>query len=267
MQLDDEQKEPTKLSSKTLAHPLQELDAESGRYEELKERFVWVDDFANALLKSQEEERRRLCYDIHDGVAQTLVPVLHYLQIIETLPDSRLGEAHALTIKARLQLQKALVQIRAIIDDIKIAELSNMSLTDSLRLELESLQQELGWRVDFDSVDPDLPIEQLEILFRIIKEGLNNIRWHAHTRQVSLKLAYQQDGTFTVLLKDSGVGFNLDDAVGQFRKGRIGLSAMQKRAQDLGATLKIISVKGIGTSLFLTLPVAAKEGSADDNGS
>jgi signal transduction histidine kinase len=266
MQPDKEQKEPAKLSSKTLAHPLQELDTESGRYKELKERFEWVDGLANVLLKKQEEERRRICYDIHDGVAQTLVPMLHYLQIIENLPDNRLDEAHALTIKARLQLQKALVQIRAILENFHISELNNMSLTDSLRAELASLQQELGWKVDFESVDPDLPVEQLEIIYKIIKEGLNNIRWHACSKQVSLKLANQPDGTFSVLLKDDGVGFDLDEATGQHRKGRLGLSAMQKRAQDLGATLKIISVKGMGTSLFLTLVIPSREVSANDNG-
>jgi len=229
------------------------LDTEIKHNQELEKRFHWIDRFANGLLKKQEEERHQLCYDIHDGVAQNLVPVLHYLQLIETLPDNRLSEVRALTVKARLSLQKALIQVRAVINDLRVAELGGLSLTEAIQAELEHLQEEQNWQIEAELAEPDLPPEHLELIFRIIREGLNNIRWHAHTKKIALNLTNQPDGSFSVLLQDWGVGFDPAKLPGPSNKGGIGLIAMQKRAQDLDATLEINSTEGYGTTLLLTL--------------
>jgi len=246
-----EQIPTTDSSLDTVDQLHQKLEILIRRNQELEEGFQWIDRFANELLKKQEEDRHRLCYDIHDGIAQNLVPVMHYLQLVETMPDSRLGEVRKLTAKARLSLQKALSQVRAVINNLRIVELDSLSLTDALQAELSFLQEEQHWQVEFESVDPDLSKEHLELVFRIIKEGLNNIRWHAHTKKIALKLAYQEDGSFIVLLQDWGVGFNPCKTPGPNTKGGIGLIAIQKRAQELGATIEINSTEGQGTQLIL----------------
>lgn len=237
-----------------VAHLMAELLDEARLRREAEKRYLEADKLARQLMKSQEEERHRVCYDIHDGVAQTLVPALHYLQVLETLPASRQDEAATLILKARLALQQALSEVRAVIEDLRVDDLGNLSLTAALRLELERYQEEQGWEVEFVADEPDLGSEEQALVFRIIKEGLNNIRKHAATTKVSLILHQQAESGFEIVLRDWGIGFDPQDLPQRGDKGGIGLIAMQKRAQQLNATLEINSQKGEGTTLRLVLP-------------
>jgi signal transduction histidine kinase len=226
---------------------------------ELEKRYQAADRLAQELIDFQEEERRRLCYDIHDGVAQTLVPTLHYLQVLESLPANRQKEAPPLILKARMYLQQALGEVRAVIEDLRTNELGHLSLREALRVELAHAQEEHNWQVTFAADEPDLPKEEQEILFRILKEGLNNILKHAATSRVALTLCNRDEGEFEIILQDWGMGFNLEQLPRKGKRGGIGLIAMQKRAQQLGSNLEITSTPGKGTILRLVLHLSDRE--------
>jgi len=236
-----------------VAHLMADLLDEARLRRESEKRYLEADKLARQLMKSQEEERHQVCYDIHDGVAQTLVPALHYLQVLESLPASRQDEAATLILKARLAVQQALSEVRAVIEDLRVDDLGNLSLTAALRLELERYQAEQGWELEFVAEEPDLGGEEQALVFRIIKEGLNNIRKHAATAKVALTLQQSEAGAFEIILRDWGIGFDHQNLPQRSDKGGIGLLAMQKRAQQLNATLEIISQKGAGTTLRLVL--------------
>ncbi|MEI6044274.1 MAG: histidine kinase [Chloroflexota bacterium] len=247
------------IDKERLAQLEAELEAEKQLRHELEKRYLTADRLVQELMDSQEEERRRICYDIHDGVAQTLVPVLHYLQILESLPATRQKEAAPLILKARLYLQQALAEVRAVIEDLRINELGHLSLSDALRMELTHGQEEHHWQVTFVSDEPELPKEKQEVLFRLVKEGLNNIRKYANTKQVSLSLRNYDETKFEVVLQDWGIGFDLEKLPQTGKRGGIGLIAMQKRAQQLGSTLEITSTLGVGTTLRMVINLADRE--------
>jgi signal transduction histidine kinase len=210
------------------------------------------------LIRSHECEIRRVRYDIHDGVAQTLIPVLHYLQILENLPAERLVEYTNLVLKARILVQQALGEARAVIEGLRLVDLGNFSLLETLQLELQRCEEEQGWVYEFEAEEPNIPRDQQEKLYSIIKEGLNNIRRHAATKRVALKMLYLEDGSFEIVLRDWGVGI---DPKKLKRKGigGSGLLAMQERAQEIGALLELSSLKNQGTTLRLIIPVENSE--------
>ncbi|NWJ47843.1 MAG: hypothetical protein HXX08_18475 [Chloroflexi bacterium] len=210
------------------------------------------------LIRSHEREIRRVCYDIHDGVAQTLIPVLHYLQILENLPPERRDEYTNLILKARILVQQALGEARAVIEGLRLDDLGNLSLLDALQLELQRCKEEQGWAYEFEAEEPDIPRDHQEKIYSILKEGLNNIRKHAAAKRVELHMMFLEDGSFEIVLRDWGVGID-PKKIRRNGKGGLGLIAMQERAQEIGATLELSSMKNQGTTIRLNLPVDKSE--------
>jgi signal transduction histidine kinase len=90
-------------------------------------------------------------------------------------------------------------------------------------------------------------------LYRIMQEGLTNITKHAVATQVDLQL-WQDDKHVYGLLRDDGVGFTVEQVMGQSGPRGLGLLGIQERVQALGGTLQITSAPGQGTTLQITLP-------------
>jgi signal transduction histidine kinase len=90
-------------------------------------------------------------------------------------------------------------------------------------------------------------------LYRIVQEGLTNIAKHAAATHVDLQLWRDAECVHS-LLRDDGVGFAVEHAMGQTRLRGLGLLGIQERLEALGGTLQITSAPGQGTTLQLTLP-------------
>ena len=99
-----------------------------------------------------------------------------------------------------------------------------------------------------------IPEKQL-IICRIAQEALNNIIKHANAHKITFVLDYTRTHlTFTI--EDDGVGFVINPTVTKGREGKgTGLDNMQNRAEIIGSTLTMNSVKGSGTTLTLVIPV------------
>jgi signal transduction histidine kinase len=99
-------------------------------------------------------------------------------------------------------------------------------------------------------------------LYRIMQEGLTNIAKHAAATYVDLQL-WQDDAGVHGLLRDNGVGFAVEHAMGQTGPRGLGLLGIQERLEALGGTLQITSAPGQGTTLQITLPAAGPDPVAD----
>jgi signal transduction histidine kinase len=114
--------------------------------------------------------------------------------------------------------------------------------------------------------DERLPPEAETALYRIVQEALTNVARHARAEYVSVVLE-RRPSAVRLIIEDDGCGFDVDSVLGTRRgswpvDGRLGLYGMRERAVLLGGTLTVESTPGVGTTIFVDVPVA-KEGIAD----
>jgi len=227
-------------------------------YEELGERERALQDLVGKLLTAQEEEHRRIAYEVHDGLAQVAVAAHQRLQAFAQRhsPSTERGQRD---LERILGLVRATVSdARRIIANLRPTTLDDLGLTTTLSLEVERLRED-GYEVNFEESlgDERLP-EAVEIaLFRISQEALTNVRKHAQTRLVHIRLSRSR---FDVLLevRDYGRGFDPDQASAGSGPGeRVGLAGMRERVAMLGGTLTIRSDPDAGTSVVASVPLSA----------
>ena len=226
-------------------------------YGELAEREKRLQELLGRTLEAQEEERRRVAYEVHDGLAQVAVAAHQRLQAFARRypPDSEKGR-EALARILRL-VRQTVGDSRRIIADLRPTALDDFGLSVALRQEVEELRDD-GWRVEYEDEigDQRLPASAEVALFRVAQEAMTNARKHAQTRQLHLTLR-SQEGMVDLEVRDWGRGF--DPAGLQNGNGpgeRIGLSGMRERVGLLGGELEVRSRPGEGTSVKARVPLS-----------
>jgi len=203
-------------------------------------------------LNAQETERERICFEIHDGVAQTLVSAFNYLQGLENLlPEGT--SAGELAVRTKTLLKQSIRELREVIGSLQPAILRNLGLITTLRQEMQQLEQDTGWKVDFGTNVIELPEDIETGLYRIIHEAINNARKHTDTERLYVSIN-SNNGQVKVEVRDWGNGFSRNAE--RVSKGqRAGLLSMRKRAEFLQGTCDIQSIPGRGTVVCIKVPV------------
>ncbi len=201
------------------------------------------------------EDRNRIAFELHDGMAQVLAYVNAKCQAaVEHLRHDRSAEAET-------QLLQLAAGARDLYGDVREGILAlNTKLTGE-RPFAETLREfVLSWRERYDvpveltvgdGAEP-APAVALQVL-RIVQEALSNVRKHADAHSVEVALAADGDGCLRVEVRDDGRGFDLGALP---RKGspRFGLLMMRERAESVGGRLEIVSAAGAGTRLEVSVP-------------
>ena len=231
-------------------------------YEELAERERRLRELVGQILKAQEEERRRVAYEVHDGLAQVAAAAHQYLQGFAKryTPESASGKEE---LKEALDLiQQAVREARQIIADLRPTALDDFGLRVALRMHAEELSAAEDLQVSFEESlgDQRLPQEAETTLYRIAQEALTNARKHARSPRAHVKLE-RLNGSVRLEVRDWGRGFKVGAATngGGGPGERVGISGMRERASLLGGELKIESRPGAGTSVVAEVPLAQKE--------
>ncbi len=203
---------------------------------------VWRAIRAAEFGRAVSEERARVARDIHDGLAQYLFALTTHLSML------RAG-AELENVLPRLEEIAALAQQEARFAVLALSSAGGSAPFDAaLHRYVEFLCANDKLEVDVE-IDPDIrlaPDEQIEI-FRIVQEGLGNVRKHANAIWAEVNIA-ERNGRRTVTVRDDGDGF--DDphpGAGQ------GLKNMRRRADSIGADFTFSSKPGVGTTLEVAL--------------
>src|SRR5215210_2881859 len=225
-------------------------------YEEVEERERALQELVGKLLGAQEEERRRVAYEVHDGLAQVAVAAHQHLQAFARRYASSVDTGQE-DLERILRLVRATVSdARRIIANLRPTTLDDLGLAATISLEVESLR-EAGYHVTYTENLGDIRLpDPVEIaLFRIVQEALNNVRKHAETREVRISLDIR-GSELHLEVRDYGRG--LDPSLASTESGpgeRMGLAGMRERAGILGGNLEINSRPGAGTSIAVTIPL------------
>lgn len=206
------------------------------------------------IIKAQEEERRRIARDIHDGPAQNIASLVIKTEIVEKL--LKRGNIH---IEDELkdiktQLRAVLKEIRGIMYDLRPISLDEVGLIPTIERMAADMSYEKNIAIEIKKIS-DYPIfNSLNklIVYRIVQESLNNIIKHSGAKNVVIRMDVRQD-SINGSVSDDGKGFDADSFM-EAKDKSFGLSSMKERAEIAHGSVTIKSVVGKGTKIMFSIP-------------
>ncbi|MEH7119375.1 sensor histidine kinase [Neobacillus vireti] len=211
-------------------------------------------DFGLKIIEAQEEERKRLSREIHDGPAQMLANVIMRSDLIERVykdkgPDEAFAEVHSY----KKMVRAALYEVRRIIYDLRPMALDDLGLVPTLRKYLQTIEEYHNHsRIEFvnTGLELRLPTKYEVALFRMIQESVQNALKHADACEIKVSLEITNSAV-TVLIKDNGVGFDTSIK----KPESFGMIGMRERVDLLEGEITYDSKIGKGTSVHIRVPL------------
>ena len=211
---------------------------------------------AEAIASTARSERQRLAQELHDSVSQALFGMVMGAHTAMRL----LPEASPATLSVNYVLDLAHIaqaEMRALLLEMRPDALQTEGLRIVLKHQVDALaaRHKIAITQNLGTQEPQLALQDKEMLYRVCIEALNNALRHAHPSQIEIRLA--EDMTETLLeVKDNGTGFDTSlDFPGHF-----GLKGMRERAEKAGAIFQLKSAPGAGTALSVRIKHAAMPG-------
>jgi PAS domain S-box-containing protein len=204
------------------------------------------------LLSMQDEERRRIARDLHDGLGQELAVAKMVLG--KSLgPNSTPAEKQVANEASEI-IDRAIQQVRSMSHLLHPPLLDEVGLLSALSWYMEGLTKRSGIETSFE-VQPDFPrlAPELETaIFRIVQEALTNVFKHSEARKVWINLS-RRDSQTIVSVRDDGKGIKKRTADLQPDSIGIGLGGMRQRAKEFGGELRLCNAQP-GTLVELVIP-------------
>jgi len=228
-------------------------------YDSLRTKEEQLQRLATDLVQAQEEERRRVAYEIHDGLAQVLVGTYQRLQACTETPGLQPSTAKQGLRQVEKQLKECIEEVRRVIADLRPTTLDDFGLDLALRRHLAVTAQEAGWDLEFrsDLQETRLPAHLEAAAFRIVLEAVNNARKHARSRRLSVSIKCRR-GRLCLEVQDWGIG--VPPRPPAQRRTAVGLISMEERATALGGGFALKSRPRRGTRVLAWLPLPEESG-------
>jgi len=214
---------------------------------------------SHKIVRLQEEERRRVSRELHDGINQLLVSVKFKLEAFEAKFSQSESEELREILLARTFLDEAIAEVRRVSHALRPSVLDDLGLCPAI----SNLARQFSDRNQIDvetsgldeELDQRLPADVETAMYRIVQEALMNIEKHANATKVTLNMT-QTDTNVTIRIEDNGDGFNLPKAMRKTRSTQsMGLRNMRERIELLQGTFYIHSDLGKGTFLEIQAPL------------
>jgi len=227
-----------------------------------------VRNLSQLLMKAQESERKRISRDLHDHVAQELSAVKIGFETLFDHQPAIPPEIRRRVSEMSRTLQESIKAVRDVSYDLRPPALDEMGLVETLVQYCNDFSESNGINVDFHSagmknlkLDFDTEIN----LYRLVQEGLTNIKKHADADHVTIRLVVAYPNII-LRIEDNGKGFNVQKRMGTITKEkRMGIRSMEQRAKLLHGEMEIQSRPMQGTKISITLPYKDKNSGSKEN--
>ncbi|HBX23164.1 MAG TPA: histidine kinase [Desulfotomaculum sp.] len=209
-----------------------------------------------SIIKAQEEERKRVAREIHDGPAQLLANIVMRAEYILKLMEVEPHSVKAELVRLQELVRQSLQDVRKIIFDLRPMVLDDLGLVPALHRYIDDYKKQFKINAEFvffgkqERLSPTIEVA----LFRVVQEALNNVQKHARAHQVMVKME-QLSTKITVSIRDDGGGFDTDTIAKSKNRECYGLINMRERTQILNGEFKITSSPGKGTVITIVIPL------------
>ncbi|MEX0609539.1 MAG: two-component regulator propeller domain-containing protein [Balneolaceae bacterium] len=209
--------------------------------------------FTEQLIESQEQERRRIAAELHDGLGQQILVIKNRAELAQQL----VNDPEGISSQLREIMQSAVISIgdvRSISHDLRPVHLEKFGLTEAITNLCDQLRDSspIEWSYHIDDIDGAIPLEKEINFYRVLQEGTNNILKHANAKQASVMVRQSETGIKAVIW-DDGHGFDLKKMP---TFSGLGFLGMQERIKNLSGTLDVESEMTKGTVIKIYIPVA-----------
>jgi two-component system, NarL family, sensor histidine kinase DegS len=212
-----------------------------------------MQEFGLKIIEAQEEERKRVSREIHDGPAQMMANVLLRSELVERIyREKGINDALKEIRDLRVMVKNSLSEVRRIIYDLRPMALDDLGLIPTLAKYLKNFQEHTGMTILFRNIGKEerLPAALEIAIFRFVQEAVQNAYKHAKPKQVQVKIEIKALKV-VVVIKDDGQGFDQSEK----REGTFGLLGMKERVNMLKGDLIIDSKVNKGTMIMLAIPI------------
>ncbi len=217
-----------------------------------------IHSLTRQLFRAHESERSMISFELHDRIAQDLSTLK---VLIDTLADETgrsLSEKleHRFSTLSRM-LQKVIGEVRNLSYDLHPPDMDQAGLVRTCYHYCEDIADRTGLEMDFHaagmddiSLDKDIEIN----IYRLLQEGLNNIVRHAGATRVLVRLVASFPNV-VLRIEDNGRGFDVEEWMKRpIDEKHMGLGSMQERVKLFDGKMRITSVRGKGTKIFIEIP-------------
>ena len=219
------------------------------------------------VVSAQEDERRRISRELHDGLGQELTALILGLKALErATPEGAPGRARLLEVEAVVGRIGREAHDLAV--ELRPTALDDIGLGAALAAYVSRWSERTGVAAAFESLGLDgdrLPPEVESTVYRVVQEALNNAAKHAAARHVSVIVERRPDEV-TTLVEDDGRGFDPARTDPGPDRRRLGLLGMRERLALVGGDLLVESGEDQGTTVRARIPIPESTGEAGDGG-
>jgi signal transduction histidine kinase/ligand-binding sensor domain-containing protein len=220
------------------------------RVVQLKRKQAEREAFSQRLIESQENERKRIAGELHDGLGQNLLIVKNWALIgLNSLAEDNPAREHLNEISETTSL--ALDEVREIAGNLRPYQLERLGLTNTIEQMVRQVKNssDIEFVTEIENIDGLLSKESEINLYRVVQECVNNVLKHSAATNASL-LIKRTPGGAEITCRDNGRGF---DPEASSRKGGTGLIGMAERVRMLGGRYTMESALGKGTTTRVTV--------------
>jgi signal transduction histidine kinase len=212
------------------------------------------------IIAVEDDVRRRLARDLHDGPAQMMAALIMSANFIkEALARNALKHATQELGEMLPVAEKALRQVRTLLFDLRPVILETQGLVPALESYAYRLREAEGLNVvlsvggEFGRLSHNAEVA----IFSIVQEAINNAKKHAKADRIDIEVT-PSDGSLTIAIRDNGAGFDVSGVTSHYdQRSSLGLLNMRERAEIVDGTLAISSKPGEGTTITLHLPLTS----------
>jgi two-component system sensor histidine kinase DegS len=222
------------------------------------------------IILAQEDERKRIAREIHDGLAQTMANVVLRTEIAERmLVKQAYGSVKEELTDLKGQVRSGIEEVRKIIFNLRPMALDDLGLVPTLRKFVQDYEDRTKIRTKFELIGKEsrLPSGMEVAIYRLVQEAFSNVNKHAEATFVTLEIVFQKQMVkFTII--DNGVGFNMDKVETKIGQGttHYGLMGMRERIKLLEGRMDIIANVGSGTKISMVIPISSEPREDQYNG-
>jgi len=230
---------------------LQDATIAAERARSLKEQITHV-------TLAQEEERRRISRELHDGLGPSLAATVNRLRATQRLISSDPLQAEKELGEITQGLKANIQDIRQLVHDLRPLALDQLGLQGAIAQQLDRFEKQTGVSLSV-GIDPDITLDPLSeiTVFRVLQECLGNVEKHSQAGAVEVLLRHNDDGCW-LSISDDGRGFDAKTAMNGGSEG-VGLIGMRERAELVGGVLSVDGRPGRGTCVTLKISTRQSE--------
>jgi signal transduction histidine kinase len=211
------------------------------------------------LAETQEETRRKLARDLHDGPTQSVAAIAMRVNFARRLIERNPREASEELFKIEDLARKTTKEIRHMLFTLRPLVLESKGLRAALEAMAEKMHETYGQNVLIevdDNVVAQLDMGKQGVIFNIADEAVTNGRKHAQAPHIWVRLKPSQRGLALLEIRDDGIGFDVEKMRSTYEnRGSLGMINLKERSELLNGVFQLQSKPGVGTRVQVYIPL------------